>query len=64
MDEILRAMARANPNENSVLNRKLEVWKENKFQKRKIVQFGLPIVTIIFVFVYFIAAVYFYNYPN
>jgi hypothetical protein len=65
MDEILRAIFQTKQSEKSAAAvKRNECWNENKFQRKKIVQFGLPILTIVFVFAYFLTAVYFYNHED
>jgi peroxiredoxin len=65
MDKILRAILQTKQSEKSATEvKRNEVWMENKFQTKKIILFGLPILTIVFVFAYFLTAFYFYNHKD
>jgi hypothetical protein len=65
MDKILRAILQTKQSKKSATEvKRNEVWMENKFQTKKIIQFGLPILTIIFAFAYFLIAIYFYNHKD
>jgi hypothetical protein len=65
MDEILRAIFQTKRSKKSAAKEKRnEVWNENKFQRKTFFQFGLPILTIVFVLAYFLTALYFYNHED
>jgi hypothetical protein len=62
MDEILRAIFQTKQSEKSAATvKRNEAWNESKFQGKTFFQFGLPILTIVFVLAYFLTALYFYN---
>jgi hypothetical protein len=65
MEKILRAILQTKKSEKSATEvKRNEVWMANKFQTEKIIQFGLPILTIVSVFAYFLTAFYFYNHKD